>query len=157
MYIADIVLREHTVSLQHFAYRPVQSACRLFRICYNRDKQVRYAVISHKFNGLRVNHYKLYVFGLASEKYRHDYRVHAYGFTRSGRTCNQQMGHLGYIGYYYAARNILTQHSRQLAFLFGYITAFDKLSEWYGISYLVRHFDAYSGFIGYRRFDPDAG
>jgi hypothetical protein len=67
------------------------------------------------------------------------------------------MGHLGYIGYYYAARNILTQHRRQLAFLFGYITAFDKLSEWYGISYLVRHFDAYSGFIWYRRFDSDAG
>ena len=69
---------------------------------------MRNAVIHTQFYDLRVYHDQFYIIRMCLVQNTHDQGINTYGFTGTGSSGDQHMGHLGNIRYYRLASNILT-------------------------------------------------
>ena len=106
--ITDIIIRELPVTIFHLTDTPMQCSRCLFGICHYRDQQMRNAVIHTQFYNLRVYHDQFYIIRMCLVQNTHDQSINTYGFTGTGSSGDQHMGHLGNIRYYRLASNILT-------------------------------------------------
>ena len=53
--ITHVIISKQFITLLHLCYSPVQSTCRFFRICYNRDHQMRNPVIYAQLHNFRID------------------------------------------------------------------------------------------------------
>mmetsp|Transcript_28640 Transcript_28640/g.53986 ORF Transcript_28640/g.53986 Transcript_28640/m.53986 type:complete len:276 (+) Transcript_28640:2586-3413(+) len=102
------------IALFHLAHDPFESHNRLFGVGHNRGQQMRDAVIYRQFQHFRVNHDHAAVIRRQTIQQRQDHRVDRNGFTRTGGPCNQQVRHLGKVGYHGVTANIFAQRQRKL-------------------------------------------
>ena len=88
-------LREKPITLHHFHDRPLQRACRFFRVGHDRNVQVRDAVIDAEFDHFRVDHNKTHLVRRRLIEQGENKAVHAHALTAAGRTGDKHMRQLG--------------------------------------------------------------
>ena len=101
------------IALFHLAHDPFQGDDGLLGVGDNRRQQVRNAVIDAEFQHLRVNHDHPAFFRRQLVQQGQDHRVDRHRLARSGRTGNQQVGHLCQVGHHRIAANVLAQRQGQ--------------------------------------------
>ena len=139
--ITDIIIRELPVTVFHLTDTPVQCGRCLLRICHNRDQQMRNAVIHTQFYDLRIYHDQFYIIRMCLVQNTHDQGIDTYGFTGTGSSGDQHMGHLGNICHYRLARNILTYGKSNVGIELLEFLTLQQIPECHGHIFFVRDFD----------------
>src|SRR5690606_18834071 len=114
--IADSVAREVFVPTLHLADGPAKRVRRAFRVGNDRDGKMRNVGVKAEFETLWIDHDELHLVGACPIEYRHYECVHADGFSRTGRTRDQQMRHLCELGNVMRAIDGLAECKREKRF-----------------------------------------
>ena len=104
------------VAFFHFVDAPVQCVCGQLHIGHDGGEQVRNAFVNAQLQHFRVNHNHAHVFRRCFEEHGQNHGVHAYGFTRTCRTGNQQMRRFGQVGNNRLAGDVLSERKGQFGF-----------------------------------------
>ena len=112
--ITYTVLCKCIVSICHLLNCPVQCSRSFLRVCHNRNKQMRNAIIYTKLNHLRIYHDKLDFIRFCLIQNTDDQRIDAYRFTGTCGTGDQKMRHLCNICHNCFTRDIFTNCKRKL-------------------------------------------
>ena len=103
---------------------------------------MRNAVVHRKLQHFGVNHDKFAFFRPHSVKQGDYHRVYAHGFTGTGSTGNQQVGHFGQIGINVLSADVFTQSNGQSRFGFSEFSAFQKFAQIYDFPGRIRQLNA---------------
>ena len=136
------------VAFFHFVDAPVQRVCGQLHIGYDRGEQVRNAFVNAQFQHFRVNHNHAHVFRRCFEEHGQNHGVHAYGFTRTGRTGNQQMRRFGQVGDDRLAGDVLAEREGQFGFGLGKCRRIEDFAQADHLAFRIRQFQAHAGFAG---------
>ena len=117
--VAHANMAHQAIAFFHFVDAPVQGVCGQLHIGYDRGEQVWNAFVNAQLQHFRVNHNHAYVFRRCFEEHGQNHGVHAYGFTRTCRTGNQQMRRFGQVCHNRLAGNVLAESEGQFGFGFG--------------------------------------
>ena len=104
------------ITLRHFIDTPVERTCRLFRICHNRQEQMRNTVINTQFHYLWINHDKLDILRRSFIQNTHDQCIDTDTLSGTGRSCDQDMRHFRNIRNDRLSCDILTDSKGKIAF-----------------------------------------
>ena len=155
--ITNAHIRHHLVSPQHFRHSPLKAACRLFRIGDNRNQKLRNAVVDAQLDHLGVHHDEFYFLGTGLIQKADDDGVHAHGFTGTGCTCNQQVGHLGNVAHDAIAIDAFTQSNGRFGLCIGKFIGIDYLPQGNRSNRTVGNFDADHRNLAGDSSDTDTG
>ena len=120
----------------------MERARRLFRVKDDRNQQVRNPVVNIELDLFRVNENQLYLVRTRLVKQTDEQAVDTYGFTHTGGTGNQQMGHFRDIEIDRRAGNVLAKRGGELAFRLRELLVLDKLAHVDRIDGFIRDLDA---------------
>ena len=149
--IAHLMICEQLVAAFHLADRPVERTGRLLRVGYDRNEQMRNAVVVAQLDHLRVYHDEADLLRGRFIEQRDQHGVDADRFTGTGRTGDQHMRHLGDVPDDRPARDVLAYGEGQAALCVREGVRADAFADKDRVDRLVRHLDADGGFIRDRR------
>ena len=86
------------------------------------------SIVYTQLHHLGIHHNQLHILRAGFVYNTHNQRIDAYGFTGSGCTCNQQMGHFRNICNHHLAADILSHSKSQTGTVIFKIVRFQKLS-----------------------------
>ena len=109
---------------------------------------MRNAFVNAQFQHFRVNHNHAHVFRRCFEEHGQNHGVHAYGFTRTGRTGNQQMRRFGQVGNHRLAGDVLAEREGQFGFGLGKRRRVEDFAQADHLAFRIRQFQAHAGFAG---------
>ena len=154
-HIAHVEFRKFVITVCHLRNRPVQSSGSLFRVCDNRDKKVRNAVINRKLNDLRVDHDQFDVFRFCLINNTHNQRVDADRFTGTGRTGDQKMRHFRDICDDRLTGDVFSDSKGQIRRKVLKLRCFKKITQHHGRVRLIWNLDSDCGFSRDRCLNAD--
>ena len=155
--IPDAHVGHHSVAAKHFCHRPLQTARSLLGVGDHRDQQMGNTVVNAQLHHLGVNHDELHIVGTCLVQKANDDGIHAHGFTGTGGTGDQQVGHFGNVTHDAASVNALAQRNGGLGFCLGKLGGIDNLPQGDRRDRPVRHLDANHGNFSRNGGDADAG
>ena len=153
--ITGAALGELLIAIRHLGDRPVQRGGCLLRIGYDRNQQVRDAVVDGELHDLRIDHDHADILRLILEEEGHDQGVDADRLTGAGGTRDEQMRHLRDVGDDGLARDVLTDTERELRLRPLELGTAEHIPEINGRTVLVRHLDADRRLARNRCLDTD--
>ena len=128
-----------------------------FRICHNRNEQMRDSIVYTEFYYFRVDHDQLDILRICLIENTHNDRIDTYRLSGSGCSRDQKVWHLGNICYDHLACNIFSCGKCDIGRMFFKFFRFDQLTKCYGYILFVRYFDTNRRFSGDRCLDTDIG
>ena len=146
--VAHRVVREQLVPLEHLADRPGKRSSGLFGIGDNRDEQLGDAVIDAQLDHLGVDHQEPHLFGGGLKEQGDDDGVDADRFSGTGRTGNQQMGHLSNVGNRDVSGDVPPQCGGQMALRIAEHIRIYDLPDGDRRDHLVRDLNAHRRLVG---------
>ena len=102
---------------------------------------MRDAVINRQFQHFRVDHDQAAFIRRQLVQQRQDHGVDRHRFTRSGRTRDQQVRHLGKVGHHRVTADILAQCKRQRMFAIAIVAPRKDFAETHHFAVVVRQLD----------------
>ena len=118
---------------------------------------MRNILISSQFHHLRIHHNHLHIIGVCFINNAHNQRINQNGFTGTGGTGNEQMGHFRNIRHNGFSADIFSNRKSNLRFCLVKFIALQQLPQGNGLSFRVRHFDAHRRLTGNRSLYTDIG
>ena len=115
------------------------------------------AVVNAQLHHLGVNHDELHIVGTCLVQQTDDNGIHAHGFTGTGGTGDQQVGHFGNVTHDAASVNALAQRNGGHGFCLGKLGGIDNLPQGDRRDRAVRYLDANHGDLSGNGSDADAG
>ena len=113
--IAHLMVCEQLVAAFHLTDRPVERTGGLFRVCNDRNQQVRNAVVVAQLDHLRVHHDETDLLRRRLVQQRNQHGVDAHRLTGAGGAGNQHVRHLGNVTDDRLAGDVLADSKGQAA------------------------------------------
>ncbi len=153
--VPDAGAGEELEPLLHFRHRPAKRKDDLPVVRDDGHEQMRNRRVGGEFDGLRIHHDELQLFGRARHQQAVDQRVEADGLALSSRACDEHMGHGREVGDEFAPRRVLSEEERQFGLRALPRLRLEDFAERNARRLAVRHFDADAVFAGNRGLDAE--